>query len=65
MVPEEFLGHVADLSGGHRPPGTMTDGSAASYDDWSGGYNPDSWLDRCIAETRRAVFPWHGIDISY
>jgi acetoin utilization protein AcuC len=35
------------------------------YDDWSGGYNPDSWLDRSIAETRREVFPWHGIDVSY
>jgi acetoin utilization protein AcuC len=64
-VPRDFVDHVVDLSGGHRPPSTMTDGSRASYDDWASGYNPDSWLDRSIAETRREVFPWHGIDISY
>jgi acetoin utilization protein AcuC len=64
-VPQSWLAEVAQLTGGHRPPGTLGDGAAAEYDDWAGGYNPDSWLDRSIAETRRAVFPAHGIDISY
>ena len=43
----------------------MSDGRPATYDDWSNGYNPDSWLDRSIAETRSAVFPWHGIHIAF
>ena len=64
-VPQDWLHYAADLSGGHRPPSTLTDGRLPLYDDWSGGYNPDSWLDRSIAETRREVFPWHGIDVSY
>jgi len=64
-VPSDYLDRVAELSGGHRPPAVMTDGSPAAFQDWSDGYNPDSWLDRSIAETRREVFPWHGIAISY
>jgi acetoin utilization protein AcuC len=64
-VPMDFLERVAELTDGHRPPATMTDGSPATYDDWAGGYNPDAWLDRTIAEVRRAVFPSHGIDVSF
>ena len=64
-VPPEWLGHVAEVSGGHRAPGTLGDGTVPRYDDWSTGYNPHSWLDRCVAETRREVFPRHGIHISY
>jgi acetoin utilization protein AcuC len=64
-VPADFLGHVAELTDGHRAPGTMTDGSPATYDDWTAGYNPDEWLDRSVSEVRRAVFPSHGIDVSF
>lgn len=64
-VPAQWLAHVAEITGGHRSPVTMSDGQPARYDDWSGGYNPDSWLDRCIQETRKAVFPAHGIHISF
>ena len=42
----------------------MTDGRSPIYTDWSRGYNPESWLDRCIDQTRRAVFPHLGIDLS-
>jgi acetoin utilization protein AcuC len=63
-VPEEWRRYVAAQTG-RRAPTRMTDGRAASFDDWSGGYNPDSWLDRSIAATREAVFPLHGIDLHY
>jgi acetoin utilization protein AcuC len=64
-VPQDWLSHVADLAGGHRAPATLSDGRFPRYDDWAAGYNPDNWLDRSIAETRREVFPWHGLDISH
>jgi acetoin utilization protein AcuC len=40
----------------------MTDGNTAEYDDWSSGYDPGDWLDQAVVATRKAVFPWHGID---
>ncbi len=64
-VPPDWLAYVMDVTGGHRPPATLSDGRPARYDDWAVGYNPDSWLDRSVLETRNAVFPAHGIDPSY
>ncbi|HET6152237.1 MAG TPA: acetoin utilization protein AcuC [Marmoricola sp.] len=43
-------------------PARMSDGADAAYRDFSEGYDPDSWLDRAISETRSAVFPEHGLD---
>jgi len=43
-------------------PEAMTDGSEPTYRDFSEGFDPDSWLDRAITETRASVFPEHGID---
>jgi acetoin utilization protein AcuC len=40
----------------------MTDGQLAAYEDWSGGYDPADWLDQAVLATRKAVFPFHGID---
>ncbi len=40
----------------------MTDGREPAYRDWSEGYDPDTWLDRAVHETRHAVFPEHGLD---
>ena len=64
-VPQDWLSEVAEMTRGHRPPATMSDGRVALFDDWASGYNPDSWLDRSVADTRREVFPWHGIAVSY
>lgn len=50
---------------GRTAPSTMTDGRDPVYTDWSKGYNPESWLDRCVEQTRREIFPWHGLDSSY
>ena len=33
-----------------------------AYRDWSGGYDPETWLDRAIMATRTEVFPLHGLD---
>jgi acetoin utilization protein AcuC len=43
-------------------PGLMTDGREPAYRDWSEGYDPSTWLDRAVHETRSAVFPEHGLD---
>ena len=50
---------------GRTAPSRMTDGRDAAYTDWSGGYNPDSWLDRSILATREACFPLLGLDPGY
>jgi acetoin utilization protein AcuC len=63
-VPWEWRQHVAAVTG-RVAPSTMSDGRDPVYTPWSSGYNPDSWLDRCVEQCRRAIFPWHGLDISY
>ena len=63
-VPAAWRAYVADLTG-RRAPTLMTDGRHALYNDWSAGYNPESWLDRSVQATREAVFPLHGIDLHY
>ncbi len=63
-TPLEWQQHVEELTG--RPaPLFMTDGREPQFDAWGQGYNPDSWLDRCIEQTRHEVFPWHGIPLDY
>jgi acetoin utilization protein AcuC len=59
-VPAEWREHVESTLG-RRPPTRMTDGRDASYRDWGQGYDPGDWLDRSIAATRRAVFPFNGL----
>ncbi len=53
--------HVERLSG-RVPPQRMTDGRVPRYRDWDLGYDPESWLDRCVQATRTASFPLLGID---
>ncbi|MEO7350737.1 MAG: acetoin utilization protein AcuC [Marmoricola sp.] len=43
-------------------PFQMTDGRNPAYRDWSQGYDPDTWLDRAIQETRDSAFPYNGLD---
>jgi acetoin utilization protein AcuC len=60
-TPAEWRDHVAEtLQRG--APHMMTDGREPAYRDWSEGYDPGTWLDRAIHETRSAVFPEHGLD---
>jgi acetoin utilization protein AcuC len=60
-TPSEWRGHVAEVLG-RRAPGLMGDGRDPAYRDWTEGYDPDSWLDRSVHETRMAVFPENGLD---
>jgi acetoin utilization protein AcuC len=60
-TPDGWRAHVRDTLG-RTPPQRMTDGEQPGYRRWSEGYDPDSWLDRSIRETRKAVFPQHGLD---
>lgn len=55
----------AQASGRRLAPALMTDGATPRHADWGSGYNPDSWLDRSIHQTRECVFPLLGIDPSY
>jgi acetoin utilization protein AcuC len=60
-TPAEWRRHVEETLG--RPaPLRMTDGREPAYRDWAEGYDPATWLDRAIHETRSAVFPEHGLD---
>jgi acetoin utilization protein AcuC len=40
----------------------LADGVEPTYRDWSGGYDPDDWLDRSVLATREAAFPLLGLD---
>jgi acetoin utilization protein AcuC len=60
-TPPAWRDHVME-SLGRVAPGRMGDGREPAYRDWSGGYDPNTWLDRAVHETRAAVFPEHGLD---
>jgi acetoin utilization protein AcuC len=62
-TPLDWRSYVTTVTGA-RAPTVMTDGKDPSYRDWAAGYNPDSWLDQCVQDTRLAVFPWHGLDLA-
>jgi acetoin utilization protein AcuC len=42
-------------------PEVMTEGAAAEFRDFDGGYDPADAVDRAIIATRNAVFPLHGL----
>ncbi len=63
-TPLEWRSYVDELTG-RRAPERLTDGHLPDFSRWSDGYNPESWLDRCVQQTRREIFPLHGIDVSY
>lgn len=60
-TPDGWRDHIRTRLG-RVAPHRMTDGRTPAYRDWSGGYDPDTWLDRAIHATRTAVFPHHGLD---
>ncbi|MEJ7743652.1 MAG: acetoin utilization protein AcuC [Nocardioidaceae bacterium] len=63
-VPESWREYVEQLTG-RQAPTSMTEGCSPLYRSWETGYDPESWLDRCVEQTRQRVFPAHGIDPSY
>ncbi|MPZ62184.1 MAG: acetoin utilization protein AcuC [Propionibacteriales bacterium] len=64
QTPDSWRDHVRTTLD-RAAPARMTDGNHPEFRDWSAGYDPDSWLDRAIQATRRAIFPSHGLDPLY
>ena len=59
-VPEDWRAEVYRRTG-QQGPRRMTDGMAALWKDFDGGYDPADRLDQAVLATRRAVFPHHGL----
>jgi acetoin utilization protein AcuC len=57
-VPAGWIAHTAGLTGQELPT-TMTDGRDTATVPWSEGSDR---VDAAVIETRRAVFPLHGLD---
>ena len=60
-TPPEWREYVRSQLG-RTPPFRMTDGRRPAWRDFSGGYDPETWLDRAVMATRERVFPLHGLD---
>lgn len=60
-TPDDWRAHVHEVLGQHAPE-RMSDGRTPDFQDWSEGFNPDTWLDRSIQSTRTAAFPLNGLD---
>lgn len=50
---------------GRQAPMRMTDGRDAWYRSWATGHDPEDSCDRAVMQTRKAVFPLHGLDAWY
>jgi len=59
-VPEEWSEHTATVASGTRLPASMGDGVDPEWVPWDG--SDDTGVDRAVQETRRAVYPLHGLD---
>jgi len=63
-IPQDWRVHAAERTG--RPaPRSMTDGHRPDPRPWVNGYDPADPVDRAVMATRRAVFPYHGLDIMH
>ncbi|NUP52387.1 MAG: acetoin utilization protein AcuC [Catenulispora sp.] len=60
-VPQEWLEYARNRTD-QDPVKVMTDGHDPAPRSWDSGYDPGDPVDRAILATRRAVFPWHGMD---
>jgi len=60
-TPGDWRDHV-EVAVGRPAPFRMTDGATPSYVSWETGYDPGDWLDRAVLATRKATFPYHGLD---
>jgi acetoin utilization protein AcuC len=59
-VPPDWTAYATSVAYGTQLPTSMTDGAEPGWVPWDG--TADSDLDRAIRETRRAVYPVHGLD---
>ncbi len=59
-VPAEWTAYAATAARGTQLPTSMTDGAVPRWTPWDG--TGEIGVDRAIRETRRAVYPLHGLD---
>ena len=59
-VPPDWTAFAASVAYGAQLPTLMTDGAEPGWTPWDG--TADTELDRAIQQTRRAVYPLHGLD---
>ncbi|MGH3784000.1 MAG: acetoin utilization protein AcuC [Pseudonocardiaceae bacterium] len=59
-VPAEWTAYAANVARGTQLPISMSDGAAPSWTPWDG--TGGTGVDQAIQETRRAVYPLHGLD---
>ncbi|MDQ4104968.1 MAG: acetoin utilization protein AcuC [Actinomycetota bacterium] len=59
-VPADWAAYAATVARGERLPTSMTDGAELRWTPWDG--TADTEVDRAICDTRRAVYPLHGLD---
>lgn len=62
-TPDDWRRYVLERTG-ETPPLYMTDGRTPDVRAFEDGFDPEDPVDRAIQETRKAVFPSHGIDPS-
>ncbi|WP_204050376.1 acetoin utilization protein AcuC [Microbispora siamensis] len=60
-TPDSWRTYVEERTG-EIPPLTMTDGRHPQWRDISEGYDPADAVDRAVIATRKAVFPFYGLD---
>lgn len=59
-LPADWVAHATRIAPEWPLPASMTDGCDAGHQPWGG--DAEEPVDRAIRETRRAVFPLHGLD---
>jgi acetoin utilization protein AcuC len=59
-LPADWVAHASTLAPDRPLPSSMTDGSDTAFEPWGGQL--DTPADLAIRDTRRAVFPLHGLD---
>ena len=59
-LPADWVAHATRIAPEWPLPASMTDGCDAGYHPWGG--DAEEPVDKAIRETRRAVFPLHGLD---
>ncbi|MGH8918391.1 MAG: acetoin utilization protein AcuC [Actinomycetes bacterium] len=59
-VPADWIAHTATIARGVPLPTSMTDDVQAHWTPWDGSEH--TAVDRAILQTRRAVYPLHGLD---
>ncbi|MBW4722233.1 acetoin utilization protein AcuC [Saccharothrix obliqua] len=59
-LPADWVAHVAGRAPGWALPTTMSDDADVAFEPWGG--DARSPLDAAVRDTRRAVFPLHGLD---